>query len=716
MLSPDYFEFRWSWYRPILNRGEEPSGRCKVDARRLPVRIAGEDASEYIPYAIHSSLQQVFSTSVRRLQDYSIRYMLKGEKVSAHQLPQMNPVAREMAKHLRQRYPHLPQSLLHHWCADERGALGMFKAWQDMWRQSWKQDQTDVAPWVPAVNVLILRLIREAIQSLPDEHAAHTDHIMVSMVGGLYDWALRGFLRQQVDGAVEVTRIATYEAMMIPVTPIAFLYRQPADSLLGDDRYVVLAYGLEADLIPRLRALREKVGAKNEAGILPLLARDRMGEHFLKRSWMRLALWDLAERTGQGVWMQWVLDAKKLDQLMSRPETLPEPVARLLQQATDHPLAAWLLARRAGKKEKEGSGPWLHDDRVLMAFRVFEEDVKIEVARRKYEKVWMDQRAASGSKGRGGESDKLLEAAYEEGRLVYFQPDPEKSLHSGSSLSARQGCLRIDWADYLSLIMARHEQGQAFVSKQLLPGVLARIEQQPEVFMDDLSAGGCTLRGTVAPLVAFGMAIRTMLAEWLQELQGEGDSAMALALPMCMTLVGDWSFVRFEDKKQGNFNLAIGPAVAQAHAGVSHDCGAARLMAEQDKQEKVQPLGGVHLIPFQIASGRGGITLHNQGFALSGAVVSELTSALRHRAKVREHRLPRDLVQATLSGYRLPQGEFDLLQIEPNGDDEKQMLLFKAGRACLANVDVELYEMLVPDSPVYRKILNDGLPRWSKKG
>jgi len=715
MLSPDYFEFRWSWYRPILNRGEEPAARCRIDARRLPVRIAGEDAREYIPYAIHSSLLQVFSTSVRRLQDYSVRYMINNEKVSAHQLPQMNPVAREMVKYLHQRYPHLPQTLLHHWCADEHGALGLFKAWQDMWRQSWKQDQADVAPWVPAVNVLILKLIREAIQQLSDEHAAHTDHIMVSMVGGLYDWALRNFLRQHVDGAVEVTRIATYEAMMIPVTPIAFLYRQPPDSLIADDRYVVLAYGLEADLIPRMRTLREKVGPKNEAGILPLVARDRMGEHFLKRSWMRLALWDLAERTAQGVWMQWVLDAKKLDQLLLKPEALPEAAVRLLQQAGDHPLAKWLLMRRAGKKEKEGSGPWLQDDRVLTAFRVFEEDVKVEVVRRSYEKVWLDQRAAAGSKGRGGESDKVLEVAYNEGRMVYFQPDPEKSLHSGTSLSSRQGCLRIDWSDYLGRIVAKSGDGQGFISKQFLPGVLAQIEQHPEVFMDNLSAGGCTLRGAVLPMAQLAMQLRKLLSGWQVEVEGE-DAEGTLVLSMCMTLVGDWSFVRYDHKKLGGINLAIGPAVAQALAGVSHDCGAARLMAEQDKEERVEPLGGVHVIPFKLASGRAGTSLHNQGFALTSAVVTELTSALRHKAKVREYRLPRDSVQTLLSGFRLPEGEFDLLHIQSNDEDESPMLLAKVGRACLASADVELYEMLEPDSKAYRLILSEGLARWASKG
>lgn len=236
MLSPEYFEYRWSWYRPILHQGESAAIRCRVDARRLPMRVPGEDAREYVPYVMSPSISNVFDVAVKRLYDYSVKYMIDGERVSAHQLPKMNPVARMMMKHLHALYPHLPQSLLHHWCADEKAGLALLQVWQNMWKQSWKQDQEDTAPWVPAVNVLMLRMVRDAIAKLPNEHPAHNDHIMVSVLGGLYDWALRGFLKQHVDGAVEVTRVATYESMIIPATPIAFFYRQPGDNLLAEDR------------------------------------------------------------------------------------------------------------------------------------------------------------------------------------------------------------------------------------------------------------------------------------------------------------------------------------------------------------------------------------------------------------------------------------------------------------------------------------------------
>ncbi|MDQ6995539.1 MAG: hypothetical protein Q9M18_08085, partial [Mariprofundaceae bacterium] len=441
MLSPGYFDYRWSWYHPILNRGEDIAVRCKVDIRRLPVRYTAEDGKEYLPYAIPANQLEMLTTAFRHLQDYSFRYMIDQEKVSAHQLPLLNPVSRVIMKHLQTRYPHLPQNLLHHWCADSEGALALFEMWQAMWKQSWKQDQLDHAPWVASVNILMLKMIRQAIQCLSSDHAEHTDHILVSVAGGLYDWALRHFLKQHVDGAVEVTRIATYESMVIPVTPIAFLYRQPEDALLGDDRFVIMSYGLEPDIVPRMRQVRAKVGSKYESGICPLLAEDRMGAHMLRRSWVRLALWELAEKTGQGVWMQWVLQARKLDQLITRPETLPQAAVDLLSQSIEFPIAAWILARLNPKTKKKANldTPWLKDDRVLQAFRVFEEDVAVEQRRRQAEVVWMDRHEAVAGKGRGKEIEHALNQAWEAGTLIYFQ-GAEASLHSGSSLSAQQAC------------------------------------------------------------------------------------------------------------------------------------------------------------------------------------------------------------------------------------------------------------------------------------
>jgi len=715
MLSPDFFNFRWSWYRPILNRGEIPSSRCKVDVRRLPVRIPGEDAKEYIPYAVHSQLAQVFSSSVQRLQEYAVRYMINGEKVSGHQLPQLNAVSRGMNMHLRKRYPHLPHTLVHHWCGDENGALALYNVWQNMWSQSWKQDQVDVAPWVPAVNVLILRLIREAIGRLSNEHAAHTDHVMVCMVGGLYDWAVQAFLKQHLDGAVEVTRISTYEAMIIPATPIAFLYRQPDDSLLGDDRHVIAAYGLEADLVPRMRTLRAKVGSKNEAGILPLLAREKMGEHFLKRSWARLSLWEMAEKTGQAVWMQWVLDAKKLDQLITRPEVLPEAITRQLEpNRKQYPIAAWLLNNGAGGKAAKNAGsPWLQDDRVLMAFRVFEEDVKVEVERRRFEKLWLDQRSALAGKGQGSESNKLLEAAYNEGKLIYFQPDPEKSLHSGVSLAAKQGCLRVEWSDYLAAMSAVQGENGLFLEKTFVPGVLSLVAGREGLFIDSCSASGCLMRGAVVDLVHVAMALRIQMRNWYKDVSEADENFHMPAVSMCAALMGDWDFVRHEHKGGDPVTLAFSLAVAQADSGVSRDCGVGRLIAYRDHASGRKPLGGIRVEKVDSGTGQSVQVLYNNGIALTGSIVGELTSAMRHRASVREFRVDSKQVEALLSDYRHSGDSLELICIVPNGEADNPLLLVKAGRPCLAGVDIDVYELLDRGSKPAQLIYTEGLNRWA---
>ncbi|MDQ6988653.1 MAG: hypothetical protein Q9M19_02130, partial [Mariprofundaceae bacterium] len=558
MLSPEYYDYRWSWYRPILHQGESAVIRCKVDARRLPLRVPGEDAREYVPYAMEARVSGVFSLAIKRLYDLSVKYMIDGERVSAHQLPQMNALARSMMKHLQSLYPHLPQALLHHWCADEKGGLALFQVWMNMWKQSWKQDQADTAPWVPAVNVLMLRLTRDAISKLPDEHAAHNDHVMVSVLGGLYDWALRAFLKQHLDGAVEVTRIATYETMIIPATPIAFFFRQPDANLLAEDRHLVAAYGLDPDLLPRMRQLRAKVGIKNEAGILPLLAQDRMGEHMLKRSWARLSLWALAQKTKQGVWMQWVQNAKKLDALVSHPEKLPEAVVRLLQAAeSEHPVASWLLAmREGGRSAKKAGEPWLREEVVLNAFRVFEEDVKVEVARRQQESLWMDKSNEIAGKKRGKEAEKLIDKAYYAGEIIYFQADAEKSLHSGTSLATKQGCLRVEWSDYLAGMASMVNEHVEFLDKRFLPGMLALVDKQEHVFLDQISASGCLLRGGIKELIDTGVLVRSQLQAWFQDVAGEREGAHMPVLSMCVALLGDWDFVQHTHKTLGTHTIA----------------------------------------------------------------------------------------------------------------------------------------------------------------
>ena len=713
MLSPEYFDYRWSWYRPILQQGESAAKRCRVDARRLPLYVPGEDAREYVPYVMHPQVAAVFGNAVKRLYDYSVKYMIEKQRVSAHQLPRMNSVAREMMKHLQTLYPHLPQTLLHHWCADEHGGLALLKVWQDMWEQSWRQDQEDTAPWVPAVNVLMLRLIRNAIGKLPGEHAAHNDHVMVSVLGGLYDWALRGFLKKFVDGAVEMTRISTYETMIIPATPMAFFYQQPDANLLADSRAMIKAYGLEPDLLPRMREVRAKVGAKNEAGILPLIARERMGEHMIKRSWARLALWKLAQKTGQGVWMQWVRDAKKLDMLLARPGQLPEAVIKLLVSARhEHPVAGWLLAmREGGKAEKNAGTPWLQEDVVLNAFRVFEEDVKVEGERRKQESLWMDKTSAITAGKTGKEATALIEKAYMDGNVVYFQPDANKSLHGGTSLANKQGCLRVEWSDYLAGMTITVQDRTTFLAEFFMPKVVDLVGGHEYVYMDQFSASGCLLRGSIKGLVDVGKDLRTQMKVWFEDAAEEGAAATMPAVSMCIALMGDWNFASYEHPKLGSYTLAFSLAVSQADAGVVRDVGVGRLIAYRDQKMRKTPVCGVRVDSFDSGAGHAEYVLYNNGFALTSQAVTEFCASMQNKAVIKEFRPTAKAAQAVLTEFRLPPEGLKVVCVRSRADEEVYIFV-RAGRPALAGVDTDLYELIDNESIVGKRIYDEGLPRW----
>jgi len=714
MLSPEYYDYRWSWYHPIIQRGESTAKRCRVDARRLPLYVPGEDAREYVPYVVHPQVGTVFVNSIKRLYDYSVKYMIDGERVSAHQLPQMNPVAREMMKHLQSLYPHLPQTMLHHWCADEAGGIALFKVLSDMWAQSWKQDQEDTAPWVPAVNVLILHLIRNSVERLPNTYPEHNDHVMVSVLGGLYDWALRIFLKKHIDGAVEMTRIATYETMIIPATPIAFLYQQTDANLLAESSSVIKAYGLEPDLLPRMRLLREKVGSKNEKGILGLLSQDRMGEHMLKRSWVRLALWTLAQKTKQGVWMKWVQNAKQLDLLISRPEKLPEAVVRLLQSAkNEHPVANWLLAMREGGKAAQNAGsPWLHEEVVLNAFRVFEEDVKVEATRRNQESLWMNKTAEVIGQKRGEEAIKLMDAAYQEGSIIYFQPDAGKSLHIGTALTNRQGCLRVEWSDYLAGMTLMVKDRVVFLSKDFLPTVTSFVDKQEHVYIDQISASGCLMRGSIKGLVDVGKTLREKLKFWFEEESEEGESGHMPAVSMCIALLGDWDFVRHEHKTLGKQTLAFSLSVSQADAGVVRDAGVGRLIAYRDQKVRKRPIGGVRVERLDSGTGQSENVLYNNGFALTSQAVSEFGESMHNKALVKEFRPSLKDAQSVLSEFRLPQDGFHVICVRTRADD-KIYLFVRVGRPALAGVDTDLFELIDIESVAGKRIYNEGLPRWN---
>lgn len=739
MISPDYFAYRWSWYQPILNRQEQPASRCAIDVKLLPIRASGRDIGDYIPYAVHSSVERSLAVSLSRLQDYALRYMVRGEKVSAHKLPNMDARARDMVAHLRQQHPHLPREMLHHWCADPKGGLILLRLCETVWEQGWKQDQADSAPWVPAVNVLLLKLIRAAVSSLPEGEEEVTNQVMLNVVGGLYAWALQAFLKDYLEGVVEIRRIASYEAMMLPVTPMAFLRYQQDDSLLADDSRIVRAYGLEPEIVSQLRYLRVRGGLKNEGGILALLAKDKLGVHLLRRTWARLSLWKLAVESGHGAWMKWVFGAKQLDRLLAGQGQLDAVSVENLRKFIDRPVAAWLLAQiEGGSAARKAGEPWLFDDITLMAFRVFDEDVKMEIARRKAERLWIDRKPDIGSRQRtqeadglratygrsdsqgGTESDLKLEKAWQDGDLVFIQPDVTRALHSGKALLHKMGYLRVDWSGYLGATCALMgaDQGK-FLAQEFLPGVIAIIERFDDMLLDECSASGCLLRGSVPELIVAGTTIRHQLRQWyLETFEKEGGHHKAIKAPpisMCLDLAAEWAFARQQHKRLGEHTIVFTQTLRRINAGVVRDAGVGRLIAARDEKLGLRPLGGVRIETVATGTGENVQVLYNAGFMLTAAAVSELTTVLANKASMKRFSVAGDRLNTVLQGYRLPGRSLELLVIQRHGFEKKMpWLLVRAGKSSLADMDVEVHEILDADADAAGLIVSQGLPLWNR--
>jgi len=733
MISPDYFSFRWSWYRPILNRMEQPSERCRVEVRQLPIRMIGQDATEYIPYVVHPALQRSISTALHRLQDYSLRYMVRGEKISAHKLPSMDQKARAMVAHLRSQNPHLSRDLLHHWCADPDGATALLAVCEGLWEQGWKQDQADAAPWVSAVNVLLLKLIRTEIAALSDEHIELTSHVILHVIGGLYTWALQAFLKRYLEGAVEVRRVASYESMMLPATPMVFMQYQPDSSLLADDSRIVRAYGLEPEIVPRMRELRAKVGMRNEGGILQLLAKDQLGAHLQRRTWARLSLWKLAMDSEQGGWMRYVLNAKHLDQLLAGQTRPNDALLENLKVHADVPVAAWLLAQLQGGRAASAAGePWLHDNITLMAFRVFDEDIKIEITLRQAERVWQERkttpqnkpsagtrsagmRQGSGLRSKAGTHhhvDQDMEKAWQDGEIVLIQPDITRALHSGKKLSLRHGSLRVEWSEYLTSMHAWHAgQADVFFAATFLPGVLSLLADREGVLLDSCSASGCLLRGPLVLLTEAGIALRQRLWQWLSDATAHLDTRpeSLTQLSMCLDMGGEWNFAELTDVRWGVQRIAFSAAVAQADAGVCRNSAIEHLIRARNEKLGLKALGSVGIQTVNDASGQPAHLLHNAGFAMTSAAIFELTRALTGKAAIRELHLDKVQLKGMHNAYRIPTMPLELLLIQRHGHEESPWLLMKVGVANLAGGDVELFEVMDNHDPAVLHLKEQGL-------
>ncbi|RMD62161.1 MAG: hypothetical protein D6824_07115, partial [Planctomycetota bacterium] len=375
--------------------------------------------------------------------------------------------------------------------------------------------------------------------------------------------------------------------------------------------------------------------------------------------------------------------------------------------------ADWLLDAIEGGRKYRKTKPWQHDEITLNAFRVFDEDLKVEVARRKEERRWMDRRPALAGKSRGADADRLLETAWREGKIVFLQPDFSRALHGGKRLSGKQACLRVEWSDWLAGMAALHGSGmQDFLEQHFVDGVMSLLDGHEDVFVDDVSAAGCVLRGSASSLLSAGVALRRRMWEWYKDIADPGGEEHMPAVSLCLAMTGDWHFAELKHDKLGRRRLAFSLGLTQAASGISRDCGAGRLIALRDHKLNAKPLGGVRVEGVDTGAGGRVQLLYNNGFAVTLPALTELIGAIRSRAEVREYRVERAEAARVLRGFRLPEGALDLIVIEPGGD-EAPLFIVRVGKPCLGGVDMDVYEVLDPGSEAVHLIAREGLSLWA---
>ena len=401
-------------------------------------------------------------------------------------------------------------------------------------------------------------------------------------------------------------------------------------------------------------------------------------------------------------------------------------------------MATWLLAHLAGGNAAKNAGePWLRDNITLLAFRVFDEDVRVEIARREAEVSWVDKSAAvaaagltpapgvaSATRSAGGLRSTVttqaafdLESAWQRGDLVFIQPDVTRALHSGKSLSLRHGCMAVEWSDYLAGMHALCGSAAAeFVDKQFLPNLLSVVGAREQVFLDACSASGCLLRGSVLALTEAGIALRRSLYGLYREAcKQRGIDSVGRTLPklsICMDMTGEWTFSEHQHARLGNQRIAFSLAVPQVTAGVCRDTHLERMMLAHDGRQGLKSIGGVHIEQVSGYEGQKVPMLYNAGFAMTASAMKELTTALSGKAAMRELRPGLRDIAGVLDGYRLPLAGLELLVIQRYETQEQPWVLMKAGRACLAGLDVELFELLDEAVPATEFIIEHGMVCW----
>ncbi|MDQ6987935.1 MAG: hypothetical protein Q9M25_09045 [Mariprofundaceae bacterium] len=731
MLSVREMRERLTLLQAVAEQGD-PVQLCRIQMRQMPLVTAGEDASEYIPFAIHPDMAAQSALFVRRLRDLMMQYMVEGVTVSAHTLPQQNTQSRAMMQALRATQPHLPSHFLHHWCTASQGAMLLRSPLHANWKKAWTSPLDTSKPslsavdlrlqWLAAVNILILRMIREEIRQLPDGHGDMLDSILVHVLGASYHWLLCEFAEQHIEGLSDAERGRLIQTLAVSVPALTFFRRQPKRDIFSDAPHMLTAYGLETELLPRMRHIFCESPQATAADVLAELATESLSDHLLKRSWARLALRDMGEKSGQGLWLKWAMDAKQLDKLLNAPEKVAAEFSGVLQAMDEHPLAVWLLAHSEtglfGQSAAKTT-PWRDDETPVQVFLLFEQDADIESERRMAEQRWLNRESSLVGEGRGSEAGRILGEAHAEGKIVLLQKDAQSPLFVGGGAPALQGCLRVDWSEYLRIAALRRGGDiGTFLTQVFQPGVSQLLHAREGVFVDAYSASGLLLRGEIPALLTAGMVLREALAKWLQDLDVTGDIAAAdeAVVGMCLAVRGDWSMAQKQDVQLAG-KLAFSPGLAQAESAVGRNDGLQRLFSRIDAQHGRQALGDVRIESLATVDGKSVPVLYNRGFIITGSAVQGLVPFAK-RLRMRKFRASAEQMQQKLSAYRWPGGKLEGISLyaaaAPSGDAEL-LLLLHVGKVLLGAGVEDIFELMDPQNPAYA-LIADALSAWQGAG
>ncbi|MDQ6993641.1 MAG: hypothetical protein Q9M31_09200 [Mariprofundus sp.] len=731
MISPDYFSNRWGNCQAMLNNHLQPSDCCRIETAYFPIHSAAEDGLKKLPYALHPELQQRIAAALLCLQDYTKRYMLRGEKISAHKLPPLSLSGRALMAHLRKQNPHLPRDLLHHWCANPCGGTALLELCEGVWEQGWAQSEHDCAPWAAAINMLLLKIIRAEIATISKEHIELTSHVFVCIVGTLYAWALSAFLKRQFSNPQQRHHATSYENMLLPATPMLFMQLQSDASLLAEDSNILRLYGLEPEIVTRLRELRTRLGINNHAEILQLLTQDKIGAHLQCRSWARLSLWKLAIDTQQAGWMEYVFNPKQLDHLLAGKVKPSSTMLEQLKNQAEQPIAHWLLLQLQGGTDADE--PWRHDSSTLIAFFAFDEDVKIELARRKSAPLWQAFKAADTSAKRNNLADtsnwrqstniantetssnnpvQQMQRAWQDGEIILLQTDFSASLRSGTNNTVSYGILRVAWAEYLNTMQTSLEKGLSeFISTQFSPGVVSLLTKHKALYLDSYSASGCLLRGPVVALAETAIRLQEQLAEWLSENSDKLSMAPkdASKASMFLTLADEWCTAEQLGKDNSKLRIAFSPALIQAEAGCSHSSTVAQLIEAHSKKLNLLPLTSVAIENITDLSGNTLHLLYNGGIALTVEAIAALKQELADKADICEFQFDELKLKPLLYKYRMPSVPIELSTIHPHQENSPPWQLVKIGKAHLAGHDTLLFELMSSANPLMQYLKKEGL-------